>query len=215
MVLGQLLCARLCHDLIGPATAINAGEELLRGGEDAEAGDLLAESARQLAGRLTFFRALFGHAGGAAVMRTSELRALADGYLTGRRIVLSWELVAVDGAQDDGVPGEIARIMLCLIMLAADALPRGGRVVLHADLRGGPRLSVTAAGKPVRLADDVRDALHATRLTGVTARTVHAFYLSRLLRSSRGALDFDASIEGELRIDVAAPADRSRLSHAA
>lgn len=217
MLLAQLLCARLCHDLIGPATAINAGQELLGCADDAaEAGDLLADSARQLAGRLTFFRAVFGHAGGAAQVRVAELQALAHGYLAGRRIALDWQFATESGRSgDDGVAGDTARIVLCLIMLVADTLPRGGQVVLHADCREGTALSVTAAGRTVRLADDVRDALQATVITGITARTVHAYYLCRLLQTAGRALLLDTGAEAALQMQVSLPAPRADLSCAA
>jgi histidine phosphotransferase ChpT len=210
MTLGQLLCSRLCHDLIGPATAISAGQELLRDGDasDGEAGDLLADSTRQLAGRLTFFRVAFGQsAQAAAAVRTAEIRALVEGYLAGGRVSVEW---AGDVPEDQPMPGETTRILLCLVMLAADALPRGGRIRLDTGRGGGLRLALLATGRSARLGEEMLQALQASGTGSVTARTVHAYYLASLMRSLRGSLIIDGSTDGELRIVASLPGDGQR-----
>lgn len=181
--MGQLLCSRLCHDLIGPAAAINAGGELMGEDDDDDVGDvrdLIVESARQLAGRLTFFRAVFGQAGTRwAGLTRQQVRELAEGYLHGGRVRFNWQTSA-DDLQNGGVlPGDTVRLLLCLIMLAADALPRGGSVSLQITERAlETELSLRACARSVRLADDILEALQGTEASAVTPRTVHAFYLS-------------------------------------
>ena len=65
--LAQLLCSRLCHDLVGPAGAVNAGLELAEDGDlDGDALDLVTSSAAEVTRRLAFFRIAFGAAGGKA-----------------------------------------------------------------------------------------------------------------------------------------------------
>ncbi|MCR6629777.1 MAG: histidine phosphotransferase family protein [Magnetospirillum sp.] len=65
-------------------------------------------------------------------------------------IALSWPEppVAVDGAT--------ARLLLNLVLLAKDALPRGGRIRI--GLEGG-RLRVVAHGEPAALSDEARQVL--------------------------------------------------------
>ena len=59
--LAQLLCSRLCHDLVGPAGAVNAGLELAEDGDlDGDALDLVTSSAAEVTRRLAFFRIAFG-----------------------------------------------------------------------------------------------------------------------------------------------------------
>ncbi|MSO76029.1 MAG: hypothetical protein EXQ87_03830 [Alphaproteobacteria bacterium] len=63
----ELLCSRLCHDLIGPIGAINNGLELLSDYDPSMADDvlpLLTTSAKQAWDRLAFFRAALGFGGG-------------------------------------------------------------------------------------------------------------------------------------------------------
>jgi hypothetical protein len=64
----ELISARLCHDLVGPVSAIGNGVELVTEfGEDmrGEALALIAQSAAEAANRLQFFRIAFGSAAGA------------------------------------------------------------------------------------------------------------------------------------------------------
>src|SRR5512134_1074198 len=73
--LAQLHCARVCHDLIGAAGAIETGVGLLaeEGADRADICDLIGLSGRQLSRRLAFYRLAFGMTGAAG-----DTRALAE-----------------------------------------------------------------------------------------------------------------------------------------
>src|SRR3546814_12766138 len=59
----SLLCSRLCHDLISPVGSLYNGVDLLDDESDPEMRarymELLADSARQTANKMTFFRVAF------------------------------------------------------------------------------------------------------------------------------------------------------------
>ncbi|MBK8174169.1 MAG: hypothetical protein IPK66_02370 [Rhodospirillales bacterium] len=212
--IGQLLCARLCHDLIGPASAINAGEELIGEGDgtdDGEARELIIDSARQLTGRLKFFRMIFGQGSrNDVVLSTAELRALSDGFLYGGRAQVEWA-DGFNGAGDIALTNDGLRMLLCLVLLAADALPRGGGVRVEALHKGREiSISLVVSGASARLSSDVVDALQAADAAGITARTVHAYYLSRLAERLDASLVFLARTPHELRIDVRIPKEASK-----
>ncbi len=62
----ELLCSRICHDLISPVTAINNGMELLDddpGDMLEDIRDLLMNSASEGAGKLQYFRLAYGLGG--------------------------------------------------------------------------------------------------------------------------------------------------------
>lgn len=156
--LAELLCARLCHDLAGPVGAAAAGAELfeeLEGGADAETVSLVAASAAGAVARLKFFRAAFGPSPSgpqaSASLRDSVeayLRTQVSGASTGT--TLEW-LTDVPGFD-----GDAARLLLNLVLLAKDALPRGG--VVTVATRGGD-LTVSARGDASVLSDEVRTVL--------------------------------------------------------
>ena len=81
--LAALLCARLCHDLVSPVSALGAALSVLDDQDSADmhedAMGLVRESARQAQAKLEFSRLAFG-AGGSApgILDTRELRRLTE-----------------------------------------------------------------------------------------------------------------------------------------
>src|SRR5262245_14012335 len=94
----ELLCSRLCHDLVSPIGAINNGVELLEefgGGGSDEAMGLIASSGRQAARRLQFYRVAFGLAGSQVVQSVGDVRSLLTGMLEGGKVTLEWDEAAI------------------------------------------------------------------------------------------------------------------------
>ena len=63
LLLAQLLCTRLCHDLAGPVGAVAAGVELTAGDPsqvDAETLGLIGNSSAAATRKLKFLRAALG-----------------------------------------------------------------------------------------------------------------------------------------------------------
>lgn len=124
-----LLCARLCHDLVGPVGAVVNGIELLTDADDddelrEQSIALIGDSATELSARLRFFRVAFGATGGDAPMSRDEVNSIIGPVLQGRRINL-----AVDGAAGGVARGEL-RLLFTLVLVAADCLPRGGKLTV-------------------------------------------------------------------------------------
>lgn len=158
LTLAELLCARVCHDLSGPVGAAAAGTELLEDLVDQLDGEtlaLVATSAGGAASRLKFFRAALGPAAGAA-QPAAALRDLIVGYFetlasaASPGLVLDWRVAAPTFG------GESARLLLNIVLLAKDALPRGGRITVEA-VDGLP--VVTALGDPADPTDKAKAVL--------------------------------------------------------
>ena len=132
----SLLCSRLCHDLLSPVGAMGNGLELLADETDpamrAQCMELLADSARASADKLKFFRLAFG--AGAAFgddIATREVRSAVEGLIAGnRRVTLGWMV------EQAGLGRAQAKVLLNLVLLALDALVRGGRLDVAAALPG-------------------------------------------------------------------------------
>ena len=208
----QLLCSRLCHDLAGPAGGLSAGIEFLSESTgDASAMSLLDASARQMAGRLRFYRIAFGLAGnGDGTVPVGELRELCTAFLADGRVKLDWQVdqeseIAMSSGVLNGIsPVSLARVMLCAVLLAAGTLPRGGTLEVSMENRAkGVCLSVSAQGKNARLSEDLTLALAPTADVGsLTSRTVHAHVLGRLAAVAKAALTIDDSVDDEVRVSV-------------
>ena len=90
--IAELLCSRICHELVAGVAAINNGVELITEIDSSmmdEALDLIGTSARQSSARLQFYRMAYGFAGNDA------LKSLTEGRTT---LVIAHRLSTVEHA---------------------------------------------------------------------------------------------------------------------
>jgi histidine phosphotransferase ChpT len=185
----ELICARLCHDLVGPVSAISNGVELVTEfGEDmrGEALALIAQSASEAARRLQFFRVAFGSAAGAdgRSIPLAEARARAVGLPLGGRVSLEWP--EPPAGSDPELPRAALKLLLNLFLIAVDAAVGNGTVRVRVGGTADALFELTAEGARANLADDVRQALDG-RLTAAeaTPKTAVAIH-SRVLATEAG-----------------------------
>jgi histidine phosphotransferase ChpT len=129
-VLAELVCARLTHDLSGPLATIGAAVEML-GLDDPEARQealgLAGEAAGQLARRLKYLRAAWG--AGQQDVSVATIAAMAEGVLAAGRASLDVSRIAAP----DQPLGPLGRVLLNALLVAGEALPRGGTIVCAGD----------------------------------------------------------------------------------
>lgn len=210
----QLLCSRICHDLVGPAGAVNAGLELLEDGLsdgdspiDLPALDLIKKSAGESTRRLAFFRIAFGFGAGAKGDATfDQARDLAAGFLGGGKVDLDWP-EALENQPVGRVPAAMVKVLLNMILIASEALPRGGTLNLtFAGLDEGLGLALTARGEGAALRDDICDALAVnTSAEGLTPRNVHGHFGQTLARDLGGLIEHSQGSDGEIQLAVMFP----------
>jgi len=122
----ELICARLCHDLGGLIGTV--GNALEMGAEDTDANNELvafaATANKALAQRLRLMRAAWGPDFGPIALPALVL--LVTQALAARRVGLDSRGLPPRCA----FPPPIGRVVLNLILLAADCLPKGGTIML-------------------------------------------------------------------------------------
>jgi len=172
----ELLAARLCHELISPIGAIANGVELL--GEDdpefvRDATALIGQSAKKAGQRLQFYRFAYGSsATGEAA--GPDPRELVAGLFDGGKLSCAWQDEAV------ALPAEWQKLACNMIVLAAEALPRGGAITVKAAA-GSPHVEISGAGEAVNLTGEARAALARESDPGdLTSRTVHGYFTACL-----------------------------------
>jgi histidine phosphotransferase ChpT len=193
--LAEAVCARMCHDVIGPMGAVHNGVELAEESETkAEAEDIMAmvkDSAKQAWGRLSFFRAAFGSGGGQERWYGKDMEALLEGALATKR--LSFARSGSLAQADFALGLDNARLLFGLAMAAAECLPSGGTVTI---LAGGaadkPMLAAMGEGDRAELKDEMTEALNGA---APDARTAHL----SLLHIRSKALDRTIKAEAEGR----------------
>lgn len=210
----QLLCSRVCHDLIGPVGAVNTGLELLEDDADPDGAalGLIAKSAGEAARRLAFYRVAFGLGTGAkGTASLADARELAAGLLDGGKANLDWPGDAPEDA-DGGAGATLSpaalKVVLNMVLMASEALLRGGVVAIRiADLDDGLGVAVTATGDGARLADEIADSLAAdVGPDALSARNVHGHYAQALAQGLGAMIEHSEGGDGEIRLAVLFPA---------
>lgn len=173
----ELLCSRLCHDLVSPIGAINNGIELIEddGGMADQAMALIAQSGRRAADRLRCFRLAYGSAGGQSTIGIEEGREVAAAWLAGGKVTLDWPAPPRVGL--GLLPPGTVKLLLNLVILAEEMLVHGGRIAVALTPPAQPKAAtVTADGRGAVLGAAAAAALAGTVAPqDLTARTVHAY----------------------------------------
>ncbi|MGE0254253.1 MAG: histidine phosphotransferase family protein [Alphaproteobacteria bacterium] len=204
--IAELMASRLCHDLVSPVGAVGSGLELFREfGEDPD-GDALAlveQSARLATERLQFFRIAFGQAGaGRLDVSMNDLARFSAGAVASQRLRLVWP----DGLPVPGAGG--AKLLLNMVLLGADCLPRGGelRVALR-PAEGRLAAEVAALALEARLPEELAVALAGSvPVADLTARTVQARWTSLVAERLGTAVAVDAVPGTGVRVAATLPA---------
>jgi histidine phosphotransferase ChpT len=200
----ELLSARLCHELSGPIAAISNGVELLAE-EDPGLGSsvnpaflhdavaLVSESARRARFRLQFYRFAYGFSSGSTIAGPAP-HEIAIGFLGTANIIGDY------AAGIRTLSPDWQKLAFNLLSVGADALPRGGRLVLT----DGP-LSLEAVGEPAALSAEACQALMlATPIADLTARTVQPYFTGLLAKALERSLIATAE-PGRVRLGVVVP----------
>jgi histidine phosphotransferase ChpT len=178
--LAALLCSRVCHDLISPAGAIVNGLEVLEESKDEEtktfALDLIKKSARVASARLQFCRIAFGAAGSAgAQIDLGDAGAVAAGFIEDEKVKLAWNLPRVL------LPKNRVKLVLNMLLIATQAIPRGGHLVVDpvgdGDTMG---FRVAATGLNARVPQPAADLLAGTASHSIDAHAIQPYYAGLL-----------------------------------
>jgi histidine phosphotransferase ChpT len=195
--LAALLCSRVCHDVISPVGAIVNGLEVLEEDNDASmrefALDLIRKSAQQASARLQFARLAFGAAGSAgAAIDLGDAEAVAKGMFQDDKIALTWASPRLL------MPKNKVKLLLNLVMLATNAIPRGG--ALHVDVIAGEgddgSFTLTAKGLNARIPSHAEALIRGEPESGaVDAHAIQPFYAGLVARAAD--MTVSMSIEGD------------------
>ncbi|HEV2559156.1 MAG TPA: histidine phosphotransferase family protein [Microvirga sp.] len=194
--LAALLCSRVCHDVISPVGAIVNGLEVLEDENDASmrdfALDLIRKSAKQASARLQFARLAFGAAGSAgASIDLGDAEQVARGLFQDDKVSLSWS------APRALFPKNRVKLLLNLLVLAINAVPRGGsvNVVVTGDAERCDFL-LTSKGLNARIPPHAQALLAGAPENGtVDAHGIQVFYAGMVARAAE--MDVSLRLEGD------------------
>jgi len=191
----QLLFSRLCHDLAGPIGAIKNGVEFVSDfeDEDAEAIELIAQSAHQAAVELEFARLAFGFGGGRSGDYLADAEHLCKSLLANERIRVAWE----NDPEQIEIPIGTAKLLVNMALVGHHCLHGRGSLIVRVEVvDGSHRLVVGAEGPGVGIKAEMLVALKGEASPAdLTPATSQGYYTCRLGRLLGADLEIDASAD--------------------
>lgn len=177
--LTALVASRICHDMVEPMSAIIQGLEMIKDGDgkaDPDALSLLDHGVGKAWAKLEFFRFAMAGAMAEGESELEEGRAVAIKLYSVLKPELVWSAPAV------AMPRPAVRVIVNLLLIANECLPRGGKVEVSASkLSEGGEVLVTATGPRAKLREATAAALRGEgqELTGHTIQPTLTGLLAR------------------------------------
>ncbi len=170
----ELLCSRICHDLVSPVAAIANGVELLgEMGADGltDALGLLGHSGRQASVRLQLFRICYGAGGSETLVSGKMIYEAFLNFIESDKVKLEWDLMN-DVPDEDLNPG-FFKVLLNAMLFGRECLIRGGTVSVK---KNGMTMTVEARGETVTVREGMAEALAGTLpVESLSPKTVHPY----------------------------------------
>ncbi len=197
--LTALVASRICHDMVEPMSAIIQGLEMIKDGEgkapDPDALSLLDHGVGKAWAKLEFFR--FAMAGAMAEGDST----LEEGHAVATKLYSVLKADLVWSAPEVAMPRPAVRVIVNLLLIANECLPRGGKVeITAAKTADGGEVVITAAGPRAKLKEATGLALRGEgeELTGHTIQPT----LTGLL-AKQGGVELSAR-ESEEKVELIA-----------
>ncbi len=197
----ELLASRICHDLISPIGAIHNGLEFMTemGMENSdEALDLIGYSARMASARLQIFRIVYGAGGHDAGIEPRDIHKVFEELLAvDAKVKQDWDPEADLGFSP--LPQDYCKILTGALMMAIEAIPKGGALTVTPAPNGGTL--ITATGESAFIRDYTEEALsHLLPLQDIDPRLVHPYVLGAL--SKECGLSITIEKTDDNRVDI-------------
>ncbi len=196
-----VVASRICHDMVEPMSAIIQGLEMLKGEDgkiDPDALSLLDNGVSKAWAKLEFFRFALAGAVAEGDSELEEGRAVALKLYGVLKPELIWNAPTVK------MPRPAVRVIVNLLLIANECLPRGGSVELSAEKHGaGGEVIVTAKGPRAKLREATAAALRGEGFTNesVSGHTIQPALTCLLARQVGVEL---SARESEERVELVA-----------
>jgi histidine phosphotransferase ChpT len=194
--LAALVSSKVCHDAIGPMTAIGFGLDILDEDDDEESRDnalgMIRDGIGKITVKLQFARLAFGAAGSSGFeIDLFETEKVARGYVESeKKHKLDWQ------TSIDQLPKNYVKLLLNLVAIAMGTVPRGGSI--NVEVSGDkqhPVFTIRTEGKNARVPAGILDLLNGTPEEEVDARSIQPYFAGRVARSA--GLDISMEMEGD------------------
>ena len=188
----QMLCSRLCHDMITPVGTLSTGFELLAESSEEDRAELMSlnqQSAKTALRRLVYYRAAFGYSAALHLDDFEAIEKLIHDYLAPININVSFNnyIKVIENVKPYCTLDLFARAMLNLALIAAEISPFGSELTITLDIQSYDlNLIYSVNGKLVEMRSETQSILHKNfDDKEQTPHTIQAF-MTRLLLDEMG-----------------------------
>lgn len=204
----EMLASRICHDIISPVGAVNNGVEFMQEmGPDAmdEAMGLISYSASQAAAKLQAFRMAYGAGGKDPHIKPEDVQKAFSGLISAEgKISQSWDPFGPLGPNP--LPLGFCKVLLCGMMLAMEALPKGGTVSVKAGEDGDT--VIISEGEGANLREHTEDALNRKIPIGdLDPRLVHPYVIGMIAEMYGFDISVRESQENKVSFTLKSPSE--------
>jgi len=188
--LASLISSRICHDLISPIGALNTAIEVLDDTESKEMHEdalkLIKLAASEASAKLSYLRIALGtNSTSKGVMNLDKLKLITENMFNTEKFSFNWDVSEIK------LEKSIARILLNILMLAIQSIPRGGKVTIKIEEKSDKLKLVTSAnGIKSRLDKQTEDAFKGILPSEeIDGRVIQSFFTGILIDNLNGRIE--------------------------
>jgi histidine phosphotransferase ChpT len=204
--LASLISSRICHDLINPIGALNTAIEVLDDTSSEEMHEdalrLIKLAASQASAKLSYLRiALGSNSTSKGVMNLEKLKFLTENMFNTDKHRFYW------AASELKLEKNIARILLNILILATQSVPRGGQIAIEIEEKSEQiNLVISATGIKSKLDKQTEDALKGNMDSAeLDGRVIQPFFTGMLINDLNGqikAFETDKNIIFDISLPI-------------
>jgi histidine phosphotransferase ChpT len=193
LLMAELLCTRLCHDLTGPIGAVNNGAEFLAEegfNLQSQAVDLITSSAFSAVTRLQFYRMAYGRVRDHGEASLTDKQKMAADFFADSKITLDWPDSHTDAA-GVSVSHKMSRLLYNLLIVVSGVLVRGGTLAVRITQpeEHSKQISIKAEGATLKWEPEMEKIFNGQMgIEELNPKNVQAFFTQRL------AAELDAKV---------------------
>jgi histidine phosphotransferase ChpT len=204
--LASLISSRICHDLISPIGALNTAIEVLDDTSSEEMHEdalrLIKLAASQASAKLSYLRiALGSNSTSKGVMNLEKLKFLTENMFNTDKHRFYW------AASELKLEKNIVRILLNILILATQSVPRGGQIAIEIEEKSEQiNLVISATGIKSKLDKQTEDALKGNMDSAeLDGRVIQPFFTGMLINDLNGqikAFETDKNIIFDISLPI-------------
>jgi histidine phosphotransferase ChpT len=200
LLMAELLCTRLCHDLTGPIGAVNNGAEFLAEegfNLQGQAVELITSSAFSAVTRLQFYRMSYGKVRDHGEASLEEKQKLAVDFFSDTKTKLDWPDNHTDSV-NVSISLKMSRLIYNMLIVASSVLVRGGVIAVRIaqDDKNNKVVTVDAKGTGLKWDEEI-DVIFAGKLTPLqlTPKNVQTYLTKRFIDDLGAAFTYKIDAE--------------------